>query len=218
MPVPNLLTVREFDDVARQMQRVFPERPSAATEVWPDLDMTLPAGRYDTSFVRQIIDIDAGLLGLSTPDAYAVTLKSAVPVADAIRGFYEVLDRDCPPIIGLETNSSSSFSYYNLRGFTSDLSREQKDHIRSLAARFSGAEHIAIVDQYVASGRTVLFGAHLLHSAGVQNVSAMRGQWYSDALNFNVDTHNLTAANADHQAFMRGMGRLAAHTIDLRTN
>lgn len=193
-----------------------PERPSAALpiDVVSDLQM-IPPHPYDISFLRQIGDIDGGRLGLGAPDAYAVTLRSAVPVADTLRGFFEAGERECPPLLGLETNKAASTNFYR---DAKSLTAAQDAHVAELTARFGGADHICIVEQFVSTGQTLGFGAHMLGLAGVKRVSAIRGSWYHETQNHTVDVDGLTSYHGDQQAFMRGVGRLAAKKLSLQTN
>lgn len=206
---------RYLDIVQHRMLSVAPERPSAAIIVEPHANWML--SYEDTSFARQIDDIDVGNVGPGVPDAYAVTLNSAVPVADSVRGYYEELGRDCPPIFGLHANSHhASYFYIFRRG----LAHEHSMHVKELEARFRGAANICIIDQNIATGRTMSYGAHLLSLAGVELVTGIRGKWYEGIRPNDVDLTTLTSTDAYERAFMNNIGRLAAQhsTAQLQTN
>lgn len=219
MPVvPSLLTVSEYGAVARNMLVRKPELPSAAIAVgMGDEPSELRPQTYDTSFERQMDDLHTvGFVVQSLPKMYAVTRNSAVPVADAIRGYYEQLQQDCPPIIGIDANSIDGFRFFHGEK-QRHLTAKQREHIAQLALNGTANAHVCIVDQFVASGRTIAVGAEMLYSSGAGQVSAIRGKWYTEALKppNRADRFTLTSK---HAPFMRDIGKLAASHSFARTN
>jgi hypothetical protein len=211
MPVvPSLLTASEYDAVARNMLVGNPDLPSAAIEIGiGDRAAELRPWTYDTSFVRQMNELQTvGYVTPTLPDIYAVTRNSAVPVADSIRGYYEHLEQICPPIIGIDANSVDGYRFFH--GEKQRLLTErQRVHVAQLAIAGTLGAHVCIVDQFVATGRTIAVGAELLYASGASQVSAIRGKWYTDILKpvTHADQLGLTSS---HAPFMHDVGRLAA--------
>jgi hypothetical protein len=89
--------------------------------------------------------------------------------------------------------------------------------VAQLAITGTHEAHVCIIDQYVASGRTIAVAAELLYASGASLVTAIRGKWYIDALKpiRQADTLGLTSS---HAAFMRDVGRLTAARSVARTN
>lgn len=211
MPVvPSFLTESEYSAVARNMLLGNPELLSATIDVsvGDEAEQLLP-WTYDTSFARQMNDLNKlGSSAQSVPDIYAVTLNSAVPVSDSIRGYHKQLEQACPPIIGIDANSVDGFRFF-LGEKQRQLSARQRSHVAELALAGTKDAYVCLVDQYVVSGRTIAIAAEMLYASGAGQVTAIRGKWYTDAMKppKKAEIQSLTSR---HASFMHDVGRLAA--------
>lgn len=220
MVVPSALTQREYPNISALMVHGQPERPNAALAVNPfEEPIGLGYRRYDTGFSSQIDQVEHYYSELdpeieSAPTAYAVTLSSAVPVADAIRSYYHTLGKTCPPIVGINVNSVDGLKYYDDKS-PQNLSANHRTHVAKLSSAIQNPSHVCLVEQYVCSGRTLALGGILLRAAGATHVTAIRGKWYGEV---KKHTLNLTDLTSEHKDFMSKVGRLSAQNALLQTN
>ena len=169
--VPNQLDAESFTDIERLMSGV-----------------AMPLGNYsklDFSLAGQL-----GILGINSatiaPDAIALTMYSAVPVADAFRGIYDSLGTKPPLLIGVASNAQDR----HLQA-TSPMARQVE--VTRLRNLLDGRSNVVIVDEYVLNGSTLGHANDLLTESGVELTSAIAGRWFEDAGKTDIDARKLTS-------------------------
>lgn len=147
-------------------------------------------------------DLMHDLRGANQPDLlYALTVASAIPIADAIRGYHETLDLVEPELIKVHANRATSLAT-EPRKASAVLaeSRRIEPVVRD--------RDVLLIDQYIGSGGTLELGRTMLRCAGARGIRSDRSvRWYDQAVHSEVDTDKLTSEHAD---FMHEIGELAA--------
>jgi hypothetical protein len=215
-----MLTEQTYGAVRWRMEQRplgFGEQTAAVKITEDNRRMLTTAGMsYDDSFSSQIGTLvnDPESIGLTKPpQAYVTTAHSAVPLADAVRGYYDAIGQPRPPINYIMAKSMVAASYFwGRRCQPNDiLGHEMHQHTQKVAAHeverltplLDEHEHVCIIDEYVSSGTTLRFAAELLERAGVEQVSAIRGQWYTQVYEHEIDLERVTSTHAD---FMYDLG------------
>lgn len=161
----------------------------------------------DMSFARQIHDVTAradvvtGGYVTSSPDLFLLTLRSAVPLADAIRGYYEKYGYEPPDITYIKVPKTGNYE---------EFKKECEKEIDRLTPIVSSTTHTCIVDQFVATGNTLKQSVALANQAAGNSLSGtvIRGDWYGQANNIGpLSIENMTSR---HARFMTEIGHLAA--------
>ena len=135
------------------------------------------------------------------PDVYALTAMSAIPVADALRGYYGELGLPEPSIVAVHANKTIS------RAPADTQICAVKKEVERLTP-LVGGRTVALIDQYVATGGTLRLARYMLHKAGAKRTrSDSRTRWYDQAARGDVDVENLTSTHAD---LMHAIGKQAA--------
>jgi adenine/guanine phosphoribosyltransferase-like PRPP-binding protein len=135
-------------------------------------------------------------------DAFLFTASSAIPVADAVRGYYEVLDEKMPHLGFVKANRESS----RLTDLAQDI------HIQQEAARLrkdlQGAQRVVVIDQFKYTGSTLNQAQMIVRSATADaEVIPITGRWYEQSRPEEVMVGEMSSA---HSKFMLTVGRLAA--------
>lgn len=178
-------------------------------------------GEYDGSLSRQLGGLHFAPQSVhpslaSPPEVILMTAFSAIPVADAIRGFYEELDAITPLLGHIQASSATAHAYYSTHGdpnyvaYTLNGNHQHESfaaEVKRLKPLVEGSSHVTIVDQFVGSGKTITYGAQLLLNAGAKKVSAIRGDWYVQAGRSDID---MSSISSRHAPFMASIGRKAA--------
>lgn len=128
-------------------------------------------------------------------DLFLVTANSAIPVADTIRGVHEALSAECPPIDYIRTDH-----YINLR-------MQEAERLRGL---YKAIGRVVIVDQYVASGRTIRRAQEIAETAQLGQVTLQQGRWYNQAQLDEIDINGVTSM---HAPFMYETGLLIGEML-----
>lgn len=137
------------------------------------------------------------------PDVFVLTANSAVPVADAIRGWYEAINGRGPNL----THIYASRNLANEVLRTPDRQRTIEEDTARLAREYTGARAV-VIDQFVHSGSTLKLAHRMLEDAGILVVSSTpEARWYNHAFG-EIDLQNMTS---EHAAFMRRIGREAVY-------
>jgi adenine/guanine phosphoribosyltransferase-like PRPP-binding protein len=135
-------------------------------------------------------------------DLIVATANSAVPVADAVRGWHEATGSQPPEMTYVRANRE-------LSGGTSVPGSDHHQIIDDEYTRFRdnyGGRRALIIDQFVFTGNTLNLAANILRSAGVEVVGTSQGaQWYNHAYG-HLDLERMTS---EHAKFMRNVGREA---------
>lgn len=123
------------------------------------------------------------------PDAFLFTAYSAVPVADSVRGFYAAAGDPTPAINFINANRDAS-RHPGSEKYTTRVDYESK----RLEAFLDGCNKVCIVDQFVYTGRTIKLASEIIGTAGVEVVCLMKGNWYQDTWNSDIDLVDVTSA------------------------
>ncbi len=176
----------------------------------------LARGVYDqtlTSQLKYLLSQD------DRPELYLFTAMSAIPVADAFRGFF---GNNRPALGSIKADRVSALShidrsrYYQPSYEELMAHRTEVERMRELTRTVS---HVCVVEQFSASGNTLRYAGLLLREAGVETVSGIRGQWYNEAAKEHINEHELTSS---HAPFMHSVGalvreQLSDHLAEIRT-
>lgn len=139
---------------------------------------------------------------LDEADAVICTAYSAVPVADAVRGYFEERGEK-PPYIGYVRTSfkpeGGVYTPRDLESFNMETERMNKE--------IDGIHSAVIIDQLVCSRAAINVGRHVLLAAGASSVDQMTGRWYIQAYHPEVTLEKTTSTHAE---FMREVGRKTA--------
>ena len=183
-----------------------PDRPSGLVTfegLARSLDY-LPA-EYDSSLTTQL---NALVATAEIPDVFVLTAISAVPVADAIRGYFEANGTDVPVITHVQANQANAHDYHRLNWCESKnqkrvIKRFVNAEVKRLKPVVDGA-NVCTIDQFVSTQNTIKYAAELLKQAGVKQGTAIRGKWYDQADRAEVDLDTMTSV---HHLFMHKLGR-----------
>ena len=135
----------------------------------------------------------------TVPDVIAVTLNTAVPVADAVRGMYEEAGVSTPPIIGIRANREKAF----IHKIAPDAP-EVKIEYERIARLTKGSKTSVIIDEFIDNGDTSRYAQTLMLRAGFETCSIVAGKWYQYISSSELDVPNLTSSYAK---FMNEIGR-----------
>lgn len=145
----------------------------------------------------------ASFQGINRVDQYALTAISAIPLADAIRGYHDELGLPEPTVGYVNAN----------RTLTRTKSPKVEDEIFMDAIRIHeavGGQTIGLIDQFRATGRTLQMGKTILTVAGAKGVRYFDDtRWYDQAIESEINKETMTS---DHADFMRDVGAKAAKT------
>lgn len=174
----------------------------------------LAGAKYaDMSFARQMHDVlqqpssKTKNEKLSSPDLFLLTYKSAIPVADAIRGYYEVLEQPEPIISFVRP-----FKEQNTDGSSNEKLIENE--ITRLEQLVQHVANVCVVDQFVSTGNTIKRARNLIDQAagGETTGTVIRGDWYGQANQIGpTQIEQMTSKHAD---FMRRIGQVAAEQFE----
>jgi len=112
-----------------------------------------------------------GFLVNSVPDVVALTLGSAAPIADSIRGIYEAAGVDCPPLVGINSDGTSRWKHAHIATTRS----EEVERLRTLT---EGRNRAVIIDQFFIRGGSLYHAQELLEDAGVKSTALIKGRWF----------------------------------------
>lgn len=135
-----------------------------------------------------------------SPDIFVLTAHSAIPVADAIRGWHEKNGSSLPALTHIYANrdlAKEALEASDQRIVDQDTERLERE--------YSGARAV-VIDQFVHSGRTLKLAHRMLANAGIAVVSSTwEARWYNHAFG----EINLQTMTSEHAIFMRRIGREA---------
>ena len=178
---------------------------------------TVTTERLDATFSAQLSQLldRPELLGddiIGPPEAYVLTANSAIPIADAIRGYFTMLGWAAPPITYISTklinpNSQRTLTTKASRAFPEDANNSVEQQFDRLYPVLQGMTHVTLVDQYVASGSTLATAAGILELLGINQITAIRGNWYAGV--YDPSEVDRTTMTSTHAEFMRDVGAQA---------
>jgi lipase chaperone LimK len=161
---------------------------------------------YGNFLSRHSLTRQLGAFGLAPgsdwqPEVIVLTLNSAVPVADAIRGAHDAAGRTTPKIIGVKANRDL------FRYFSSDLKPEVfTEEVERLKEELGDRTKAVLVDEYVEGGTALSLGRDLLKRAGIESCWSVIGSWYQGVESLeHLDIPNMTSVFATE---MHDIGRL----------
>ncbi|MDQ5971918.1 MAG: hypothetical protein QG553_77 [Patescibacteria group bacterium] len=164
---------------------LFANNLSLSNLFHPDVDMTFTGQMEQVTTTPEAIHPDLQ----TPPDLYLFTAYSAVPIADAVRGYYQAAGWSVPALGYIQADSRLSDWFRD--GSAKSISDAESERLAELT---NGKEHVCVLDQHVASGMTLVYAGHLLQNAGVEAASAIRGYgWYQDAHSWGVDLKGVTS-------------------------
>lgn len=143
------------------------------------------------------------VLAQGKPEAFLFPFKSAIPVADSVRGYYEALGWAIPDMSYVITRDHSTVYVEDGTGYD-DIRARDVEQLRP----YVEGRRVAIIEQYVRMGRTLKLASTLATEAGaVATETPLLARWYNNAAREDVDVDNLTSV---HAAQMRHIGRAVA--------
>lgn len=194
----------EYEYIADQLVLSNQNNPSATRRVTLRTnarDIPPSYSRNDFSLTRQLDELTC--CEQYRPDAYYFTVRSAIPIADVVRGFYAERRLDLPPLRPVHANWTLSRSGEN--------SKEAVEEQERLRLEVGDIEHAAIIDQFIDTGATITYASHLLLRSGVKRVTAIPGCWYEDI----HEGHEVIAAmTSKHRNFLFKVGQACAQARD----
>lgn len=153
------------------------------------------------SFTDQIANITKN----GDPDCYLFTAKSAIPVADAVRGYYDAIDRQHPPLEIVQTGGLA----YADSSEREAMVNEEADRLRPL---ISGLGRVSVVEQFVSSGDGLLLAETIVRRIcpTIQTANFRNSNWYHDAKESDIDFDKISST---HEPFMHTVGIAAAERV-----
>ena len=161
----------------------------------------LNAAAYDYSLQRQLTDVSQ-TTNTPEPDCYLFTAYSAIPVADAIRGFYNRRSMSIPILGYVHANRETS------REYSDEHDKVDTSEVLRLRRLIQGLRHVCVIDQYCSTKATVLQASHMALAAGAQRVSAIQGKWYEDLTI--GEAPDLAQLTSSHAPFFQAIGQTIA--------
>lgn len=204
-----------YRDIEAAMLTQHADLPPAAC-LSNRLDRPPFPGEYDFSFSRQmhaVCDLDDPQLAsqfATSPDLFLVTAASAVPVADAIRGFYEATGASHPVIDYIAANQEMAAAFREGYIRFNPWQKAFQTEVTRLIPRVESSQHVCVVDEFVAEGTTVQYAHQILKTAGIEVASTIRGKWYGQANRSEIDLERLTSI---HAPYMRKIGLQACSQV-----
>jgi hypothetical protein len=156
----------------------------------------------DYSYVGQL-----GLLGITSeqdapvPDLVLFTSRSAIPVADAVRGSFEKYGIPVPKLGVINCNEHAQTEFLN-------NDKKRKKEIERLKSLGIENRNIVVVEQFYNHGHGIKYASNLLLHAGVDItlLRIMKGRWYHDIGSVSFDPVTVTSGVAKG---MRDIGRMS---------
>ncbi len=153
---------------------------------------------YDFSLARQLPE-----LFRFNPDTILFTAKSAIPLADTIRGAYDSAQASHPNLAIINTENGEAV--------TTDYERRQLEPVVA-------EQRVAVVDQFAATGRTILSCLEFCSDLKSTDSIAIAGRWYDEVVDASmIDYSEVSSTLAPEMKslgrqclFVEGMPPLAA--------
>ena len=142
------------------------------------------------------------------PDVvWGVTVRSAVPLADAVRGFYEGYG-GLPRIVPIYANRVKAYSGSEKRLEWIQLEADRLSREHGIGAGVT----VAVLDQFQGSGLTTDLAGEMAAATGARAVHNYpeKVRWYAETTGA-IDVNTLTSRHAE---FMRKVGRKASELGD----
>ncbi len=151
-------------------------------------------GEYNVSFGEYMHEFEQ-----ATVDFYILTANSAIPVADSIRGWFDVTGGEQPQLTYIRADSKLASAVYCDEAARKAIIDAEIERF----AAYAGAR-AAIIDQYSFTGGTIALAHRILERAGVTVAgSTPDAKWYNHASGA-IDLRTMTS---EHALTMRQIGR-----------
>lgn len=188
--------------------------PSAACIVRDDAKFTVDCllldpeslePHADTSFTSQMHsliekygEVDAEID--RPPEIFLFTANSAIQYADLVRGYFGLsVDNQIPRIGFIKASREKWRTQYDF-----DKESERLHDVTN------GYTHVCVVEEFVSSGRTLIYASKLLHHAGVQTITAIRGTWDGYGVRKNeVDFEAVASTDTNVRKRLTDLGKAA---------
>ena len=138
----------------------------------------------------EVLGLDADR---DAPDAIALTIASAMPLASTFDAIYEAAGMPTPTIFGV----MCSHVYRKKRFAVSEPYKSEKTRLSGVV---EGMSRVVLVDQYLHTGETLRWASDVLQAAGVTTVDTIGGNWFHEGRLNNITGPQIRAG-------MRGIGR-----------
>jgi hypothetical protein len=143
------------------------------------------------------------------PDAVFLTARSAIPVADSIRGYCDKRGIGTPPLYYIKSNMDLSHAVFSKNDYHCEDHEEQiRAEVRRIRLHAYFVKTAVIVDQYVHKGHTLRLARRMLRQAGITPLASTgEARWYEQAHLSLVDVEHMTS---DASEIMYEIGQYAA--------
>ncbi len=137
-------------------------------------------------------------------DAFLFTAYSAIPLADAIRGFYLYIGEELPVIDYVMARKVHKGEHHKAKLLSEEVPR--------LTGVLADCRRVCVVEQYVSTLNTLFFAHQIVAETTQAGIAQddIRGKYYHLVDPSDVD---LEAVTSIHQEFMKEIGRKVAATM-----
>ena len=155
----------------------------------------------------------AYLLETGIPDVFLFTHKSAIPVADSVRAYFEERGEQIPELGVVNTKEEDpnlAVEWKAYRGLvkTHVVSQQVQDRESKLLRPLVEGKSVAVLDQYIESMTTLLRAETIASQSGAVSVNRpVKANWYHDARLADIDVDGISSIHAPQ---MRNIGHAAA--------
>lgn len=151
-----------------------------------------------------------GLLGLDgrvpVPDAIAFTIKTAVPIADVIRGVFDTAGLDTPHLFGIHANHLMS----SLERISHNAAPEVDEEVARIASLRESRRNVVVIDEFQHSGNTLNLAVKILDEAGYDTCTPIAGMWYQNVW---PEDQRLEELSSAYSSKMQRIGRICYETF-----
>lgn len=205
---PRFLEPSEYEVIKRLMVTQAPVRAIS----W--------RGDTGARFVQRSFAGNMAKILATRPEVFLFTHKSAVPLADSVRAYYDALGLETPElgIVNTKDEEGASEEYeegtwywdQRARNYRHDPARREAvagREVPKLVGLVQG-RRVAIIDQFISDGVTMLNARDITTAAGAASiVRPDYAKWFNDAREEDID---FEAMSSVHREFMQAVGRAAA--------
>lgn len=133
-------------------------------------------------------------------DVFLFTENSAIPIADAVRGYFDSMGAKKPVIETVRANITLS----RVRDLMLKTIDEEAERLKGLLT----GKNVMVVDQYVETGETLRMAELTAYKAGAARIYTTDfAQWYWNANPNDISREDISSVHSD---FMHSIGQQAA--------
>ena len=155
--------------------------------------------RSEYSLVDNLGKLGVGSDNQPVPDVIALTMYSAIPLADTLRGIFKEAGLHLPVLVGIKANRVMA----HIDNVAHDFPVITEE-VKRVSRVIEGAKNAVVIDQYSYKGNTIRFGKELLLRSGIERCDMIAGLWYQSARIADVQTVALTS---NYSKQMEDIGR-----------